>query len=147
MTSGSHCDDICAMDNKAEIPSPRLPEKAYLVVNTRLFHFDKEIVTIGRNIENDLVLNDSSVSRYHAEIRYEGSQFILIDLASMGGTYLNNKKVLKGVLFSGDIIVFSKLPVMFMSEGASLKAQSRRRTEHLRNTDDIPTEPEPSNGV
>jgi pSer/pThr/pTyr-binding forkhead associated (FHA) protein len=129
------------MDNRSRLQAPGLPEKAYLVVNARLFHLDKEIITIGRNIENDLVLNDLAVSRHHAEIRYEDSQFLLIDLGSMGGTYLNNHKVTKGVLFSGDIIVFSKIPVMFMNEGASIKDQSSRRTEHLDKISKYPTKP------
>jgi pSer/pThr/pTyr-binding forkhead associated (FHA) protein len=135
------------MENKPKFSSPKLPEKAYLVVNARLFHLDKEIIRIGRNIENDLVLNDPAVSRFHAEIRYEDSQFLLIDLGSSGGTFLNNQKVTTGVLFSGDIIVFSKLPVMFMSEGASIKSVSRERTQHLRRTNQHPGKPEPEDGA
>ena len=135
------------MENRPKSSSPGLPEKAYLVVNARLFHLDKEIITIGRNIENDLVLNDPAVSRFHAEIRYEDSQFLLIDLGSSGGTFLNNQKVTRGVLFSGDIIVFSKLPVMFMCEGASIKKYSSERTEHLGRASLYPTKSEPEDGA
>jgi pSer/pThr/pTyr-binding forkhead associated (FHA) protein len=110
-----------------------LPEKAYLVVHATVFPLNKKVITIGRNLENDLVINDPTISRYHAEIRYEDSQFILVDLDSSGGTYLNNRKIHNGVLFSGDIILFSKLPVMFMSEGATIKNQSGKRTGRLGN--------------
>jgi pSer/pThr/pTyr-binding forkhead associated (FHA) protein len=136
------------MENKPKFSSPGLPEKAYLVINARLFHLDKEIVRIGRSTENDLVLNDPSVSRFHAEIRYEDSQFALIDIGSSGGTFLNNKKVTKSVLFSGDIIVFSKLPIMFMSAaGASINKFSNENTRHLGKTNKYQTKPEPENGA
>jgi pSer/pThr/pTyr-binding forkhead associated (FHA) protein len=135
------------MENRNKFSSPGLPEKAYLVVNARLFYLDKEIIKIGRNIENDLVLNDPSVSRFHAEIRYEDSQFLLIDLGSSGGTFLNNQKVDKDVLFSGDIIVFSKLPVMFMSAGASIKKHSSEKTEHLGGVSQYPSKSEPEDGA
>lgn len=134
------------MENKPKYSSPGLPEKAYLVVNARLFHLDKKVVRIGRNIENDLVLNDPTVSRFHAEIRYEDSQFILVDLGSSGGTFLNNQKVDKSVLFSGDIIVFSKLPIMFMSAGASIKKVSSESTKHLVKANKQPTKPKPEDG-
>ncbi|MGD8457731.1 MAG: FHA domain-containing protein [Anaerolineales bacterium] len=134
------------MENSLNLPSQGLPEKAYLVVNARLFHLDKEVIKIGRNIKNDLVLNDPSVSRFHAEIRYEDSQFLLVDLGSSGGTFLNNQKVDKGVLFSGDIIVFAKLPIMFMCEGASIKKFSSESTEYLGEASQYPTKPETEDG-
>ncbi len=111
--------------------SPLLPEKAYLVVNAQVFPINKEITRIGRNLENDLAINDPTISRYHAEIHYEDSQFLLKDLESSSGTFLNNRKIKEGVLFSGDIILFSKTPVMFMAEGASLKFQADQSTSHL----------------
>ncbi len=48
-------------------------------------------LTIGRNICNDLFLNESSVSRRHAEIWVKGEHFALIDLGSSNGTVLNKK--------------------------------------------------------
>jgi pSer/pThr/pTyr-binding forkhead associated (FHA) protein len=108
-----------------------LPEKAFLVVNGMVFPLDKLVVKIGRNLENDLVLNHPTVSRFHAEIRYEERQFILVDMDSSSGTFLNNKKISRFQLFAGDIILFAKVPVMFMNEGASLIDTSDRRTGRL----------------
>lgn len=121
--------------------SPTLPEKAYLVVNAQVYPINKNITRIGRNLENDLVINDPAISRHHAEIHYEGSQFLLRDLNSSGGTYLNNRKISEGALFSGDIILFSKTPVMFMAEGASIKFQADQSTGFL--VDDQTSETSP----
>lgn len=119
------------MNNTSQPEESTIPEKAYLVVNANVFHLSKNLIKIGRSLENDLVLTDPTVSRFHAEIKYEDSQFVLADLDSSGGTFLNNTKIKTGVLFSGDVILFSKLPVMFMSEGASIKNQSGMRTDNL----------------
>lgn len=108
-----------------------LPEKAFLVVNGMVFPLDKPVVRIGRNLENDLVLNHPTVSRFHAEIHYRERQFILVDKNSSSGTFLNNKKITEYQLFAGDIILFAKIPVMFMNEGASLLDTSDRRTGRL----------------
>lgn len=112
-------------------PTSELPDGAYLVINTQVFPLKKRITRIGRKLDNDLVLQDPTISRYHAEIVFAENQFTLKDLNSSGGTYLNNKKIAEGVLFPGDIILLAKIPVMFMYEGASLKSQTGKSTGEL----------------
>jgi pSer/pThr/pTyr-binding forkhead associated (FHA) protein len=49
--------------------------------------------TLGRDPGNDIVLRDPKVSRHHAEIVFERGFFVLHDLASANGTYVNGKRV------------------------------------------------------
>jgi pSer/pThr/pTyr-binding forkhead associated (FHA) protein len=120
---------------------PRLPERAFLVVNGMVFPLDKPVVRVGRNLENDLVLNHPTVSRFHAEIQYQERQFILVDKNSSSGTFLNNKKITQFQLFAGDIILFAKVPVMFMNEGASLIDRADQRTGRLNELDELDFSP------
>ena len=53
------------------------------------FQFDAPEVTIGRGAENSLVLNEPGVSRLHARIQRQGSQWVLLDNGSANGTELN----------------------------------------------------------
>lgn len=46
-------------------------------------------VTVGRAPENDLVLEGLQLSRRHAEIRFDGRDWLLVDLGSTGGTSVN----------------------------------------------------------
>jgi serine/threonine protein kinase len=54
-------------------------------------------MTIGRSGENDLVLDDSKVSRQHARIEYDNGTYKVTDLNSSNGTFLANTRLLPGV--------------------------------------------------
>ena len=127
------------MDNNKELESnnqepedSQIPEEAFLVVGGMIFPLDKPIFAIGRSLKNDLVLNDPTVSRFHAEIQYQNSRFLLVDKNSSTGTYLNNQKIESSPLFAGDILQISHTPIMFMFKGASLLDSADRRTGNLR---------------
>ena len=59
-------------------------------------------ITIGREKYNDIVLNDLLVSRRHAEIRWNGQNYIVKDLKSRNGTTVNGKACTSCNMFDGD---------------------------------------------
>jgi signal transduction histidine kinase len=61
-------------------------------------------LTIGREAGNAIRLEDSEVSRRHAEIRRVGDTFVVGDLKSSNGTFVNDRKVERAELASGDRI-------------------------------------------
>lgn len=61
-------------------------EKSYRLQTHRPF-------TVGRDPGNDIILRDPKVSRHHAEIVFERGFFVLHDLASANGTYVNSKRI------------------------------------------------------
>jgi adenylate cyclase len=52
-----------------------------------------DLVTIGRSTSNNVFIDDPDVSRHHAEIRRRGNNYILIDLGSVNGTWLNSRRI------------------------------------------------------
>ena len=70
-------------------------------------------LTIGRLAECDVVLTDSSVSRRHAEVRREGSDFVLVDLGSTNGTKVNGAGVKERRLADGDEIAVGSAKLRF----------------------------------
>jgi len=60
--------------------------------------------TIGRQAGCDLLLSDSQISRVHARISLQDGTFILEDLGSTNGTFVNGQRVHHHVLRSGDEI-------------------------------------------
>jgi pSer/pThr/pTyr-binding forkhead associated (FHA) protein len=61
-------------------------EKSYRLQTHRPF-------TIGRDPGNDIVLRDPKVSRHHAEVVFERGFFVLHDLASANGSFINGKRI------------------------------------------------------
>ncbi len=57
------------------------------------FPFEGDTLTFGRAPDNDISLDDSRVSRYHAVLRRDGEQLILEDLGSTNGTAVNGKRI------------------------------------------------------
>lgn len=108
-----------------------LPASAFLIVNTQVFPIKRALVNIGRNLDNHLVIQEESVSRVHAQLRFENDQFIIYDLNSTGGTYVNGKQVTKCVLHSGDSIVLAGVPLLFVRDTPQLAKNTLARTGPL----------------
>lgn len=70
----------------------------------REYELDGPLVGIGRDANNLIRLTDTEVSRRHAELRRLGNDFVLADVGSANGTFLNKQPVKESVLRSGDQI-------------------------------------------
>ncbi len=71
------------------------------------YELGSAVVTLGRAPENTIVLNDSSASDRHAEVRPEGRGYVLVDLGSAHGTLLNGQPLRPQMpqgLQAGDVI-------------------------------------------
>jgi len=74
-----------------------------------VFRLRRGPTTVGRDADNDLFVNDSQVSRHHAEIQYDGTFWNLADLQSTNCTFLNDQRVWPGQprrLQPGDVVRF-----------------------------------------
>jgi signal transduction histidine kinase len=74
-------------------------------------------VSIGREAGNLIQLDDNEVSRRHAEIRRVGGRFIVGDLKSSNGTFLNNRKIERAELSSGDQIQIGRTLIVYSQDG------------------------------
>src|SRR4030095_8134507 len=70
--------------------------------------YDKDSVTIGATPENDLVLDDETVSRNHCRIVLEGDQYLIRDLESTNGTFVNRVRIREAWLKPGCTVTTGK---------------------------------------
>ena len=110
--------------------------KAFVVLSNQVFPIDKPVITIGRNLSNDLVIHNSQVSRTHAEIRYQDGKYTLIDLESSSGTFINNEKITESKIYSGNLILIANVPLMFLDEKDPLYKDMEKRTDQLKRRGD-----------
>lgn len=73
----------------------------------------RDNISIGRSPSNDLVLSAAKVSRQHAAINKYNNQFIIIDLKSSNGVYVNGKKVEEHPLEDGDEVSIGGYKMIF----------------------------------
>lgn len=59
----------------------------------RRFEFEREVLTIGRSARNDLVIEDPSLSRGHARLEIQGDGYVLEDLGSLNGSFVNGHAI------------------------------------------------------
>jgi len=70
-------------------------------------------VTIGRGLDNDIILEDTRVSRKHAQLRYRQRRFWLTDLGSTNGTFVNGERISERALRDGDVVSLGGLELTF----------------------------------
>ena len=82
-------------------------------------------LTIGRLVDNDVTLDDGSVSGRHAEVDLGGDVAVLRDLGSTNGTFLNGEQVTgEAALREGDEIYFGGVRSVFMEPAPAAIAES-----------------------
>lgn len=81
-------------------------------------------IIFGRDKSSTIFIKDEDVSSQHAQIKQRGRLFILQDLDSKNGTYLNGERVLNAVIKSGDKIIIGQNEFRFVTQQTSIQFTS-----------------------
>ena len=68
-------------------------------------------ITIGRSADNDLVIDDQTISGKHCKVTFENGQYFLTDLESTNGTSVNGEKISKIALSAGQTVELGKVKI------------------------------------
>ncbi len=77
------------------------------------FLLDGDLTTVGRHPDSDIFLDDVTVSRKHATFRREGDTFVVRDVGSLNGTYVNRERIDEARLHTGDEVQIGKFRLVF----------------------------------
>ena len=97
---------------------PEIPPMGWLVVisgpRTGTDFRLQSVTNIGRDgTINDVILDDDKVSAEHARIKLEGGQFVLYDLASKNGTWVNGERIQRRPLLDDDELKIGEASLVF----------------------------------
>ena len=110
-------------------PANAIPHEAYLIIEGKeTYILDLPVINIGRREDNHLVIEDLRISRTHAQLRARMGKYVIFDLGSTGGTFVNGQRVTQAVLAPGDVISLAGLTLIY----------SETRTDPSDNTDRMP---------
>jgi pSer/pThr/pTyr-binding forkhead associated (FHA) protein len=79
------------------------------------FLLDQDVTTAGRHPDSDIFLDDVTVSRRHVEFRRQGGGFVVHDVGSLNGTYVNRERIESAVLAGGDEVQIGKFRLVYLT--------------------------------
>jgi pSer/pThr/pTyr-binding forkhead associated (FHA) protein len=112
-------------DPTAELEAiENLPDGTGLVIVARgpnegsTYLVDSDAVSVGRHPESSIFLDDITVSRRHSVIERTGDEFLIRDVGSLNGTYVNHDRVEQARVVNGDEIQVGRFVLIFSVGGA-----------------------------
>ena len=113
--------DLPGPSDNASIRLGDIGEHAVLVIRSGVltgsrFTLSRDITQIGRHQDSDILLDDITVSRRHAEIVRTSKSLIVRDLGSLNGTYVNQSRVDEFALQHGDELQVGKYRMVLFSK-------------------------------
>jgi hypothetical protein len=110
----SHTTEVEGKPEESNPTSLGMMPNAFLIVNgLTTFTLTKAVVNIGRDPSNQVHLEDLRVSRMHAQLRLIQGRFVIFDLDSLGGTFVNEVAVSSHILHPGDVIRLAGVPLVY----------------------------------
>jgi predicted component of type VI protein secretion system len=97
-------------------------------------------VTIGRLPDNIVVIDNPTVSSHHARLFKDGDRFVIEDLASTNGTYVNERLVARHTLHDGDVVLVGKHKLRFDEQGTAVAEEALPALSGLQDTIYLDTE-------
>ena len=102
------------VEDSSDTEAGTQPQKAFLIVDgVKVFPLTQSVVNIGRRLDNQLVIDDPRVSRNHAQLRSIKGRYVIFDLNSTGGTFVNGQRTSQTVMYPGDVISLAGVPLVF----------------------------------
>jgi len=95
---------------------------------TQEWTFDKEEVRLGSMDDNDVVLHDDTVSRYHCKIVQDDTGYILVDNGSTNGTFINKVRVREAFLKPGSTVAVGQHQLRFNAREEEVEIVPSRAT-------------------
>lgn len=106
----------------------------------RVIPLPSSVTMIGRRRSCDLRIPLTSISRKHCQLNLNQGVWMIRDLGSRNGTYLNGKRVKEDVIQAGDSIGIGPLAFMFQVDGQPAPASQHQSAEVKPSREDLPAE-------
>jgi len=113
---------------------------SFLILHgSEIISIDQSVINIGRRLDNHIVIDDPRISRNHAQIREIKGRYVVFDLNSTGGTFVNGDRINQSVLYPGDVISLAGVTLIYGQDIPS----SRPKEEPTRPNSAISSDREP----
>lgn len=109
-----------------------IPPNAFLMIGgERIYQLTQAVINLGRRVDNHFVLGDPRVSRVHAQLRAINGRYVIFDLDSSGGTFVNGERIRQKYLHPGDVISLAGFALIFGQDGETFSSGGTGETHPL----------------
>ena len=116
----SHSDvsthSTAAMQKIAKPPIVKANNANIMIGDTRTIQLTDDVINIGRESDNQIIIDDPYASRHHAQLRLRFGTYLLFDVQSQSGTYVNDVRVREHNLQSGDVIRIGQTQMIYYED-------------------------------
>lgn len=110
----------------------QVPEFAFVILDgNHIYPLTLQVVNIGRRADNHLVIEDRKVSRLHAQVRVIRGRYVIFDLNSSGGTFVNGSRVSQSTLSAGDVISLAGFELVYGEDAVYASEEKEGSTQPL----------------
>lgn len=111
-------------------PSERTP--LLILQGEKTIKLTRSVVNIGRKSSNHIVINDLRISRNHAQIRRIKDEYMIFDIGSSGGTFINSNRIDQHLLRPGDVISLAGYTMIFTIDQSPIEETQQGITSELK---------------
>ena len=88
-------------------------------------------LVVGRSPGNDVVIDNLAVSGHHAKISLDQDHYVIEDMSSLNGTFVNNQRIRRSQLKDGDEILIGKHTLVYQDEGGVAVPPAAEKTQQI----------------
>jgi hypothetical protein len=116
--------DSTSVMSRVEVPDDASSIHAQLILGDgQSVELTGDVVNIGRDISNHIVVDDPYVSRHHVQLRQRNGTYLLFDIDSNSGTYVNQTRVREHHLQAGDVIRLGRTQLVYLAQMSSSQGE------------------------
>ncbi len=116
----------------SEMPAKPEPTNPFLIIGGKqVVPLQQAVVNIGRRLDNHLVIDDPRVSRHHAQLRAVRGRYLVFDLNSTGGTFVNGQRITQHSLKPGDVISLAGYAIIYGEDHSKTTGETGGQTSGI----------------
>lgn len=117
-----------------EVPIKKSP--MLILQGDRTIELDQPVINIGRKSSNLIVINDLRVSRVHAQFRKVKEDYMIFDVGSTGGTFINSNRIDSHTLRPGDVISLAGFTMIYTLDQSPIEETQKGITSEIKNIEE-----------
>jgi hypothetical protein len=128
VSAGRRTAALSATQTMAQAPAAvrRAAPRAFVIIDgQRTVPLREAVVNLGRRLDNQIIIDDPRVSRNHAQLRLRFGHYVIYNLGSTGGTFVNGLRIEECVLRPGDVISLGGVALIYGEDGSDPGAPAR----------------------